>query len=94
MAKPQFYNSLYKVTSAGVTLSRGNFIGFMNQGATAQDVIITGSLIYNGLTAAGSTGVTFRCAAGEYINAEFSGIRPLGPTGLAGTALDIIAYGG
>ena len=93
MPKPPVYSSLYKVTSIGITLSRGNFTGFMNQGATAQDVILTGSLLYNGLTAAGSAGVTFRCAAGEYINAEFSGIRPLGPTGLAGTALDIIAYG-
>ena len=75
MPKPDSYNGIRKITTEGLTLPNGKFIGFMNQGRTAQSVTINGDLLYNGLTRT-SGGITFDVAADGYIPAECTHIKP------------------
>jgi len=83
MPKPDSYNGLRKITTEGLTLPNGKFIGFVNQGATAQNVHVWGDLVYNGLTRS-TAGVTFNVAGGALVNIEATALRP--------SAFDIIGY--
>lgn len=84
MPKPSNYNGVRKITTAGLTLPNGNFIGFIN-GTGSQQITIAGALIYNGLTRAASPdGITFNVAANAYVPVECSALRP--------ASFDILGY--
>lgn len=82
MPKPDSYNGIRKITTAGLTLPNGNFIGFVN-GTGSQEITIWGDLIYNGLTRS-SAGITFNAAGNAYIPVNCTALKP--------ASFDILGY--
>ena len=82
MPKPDSYNGIRKITTAGLTLPNGNFIGFIN-GTGSQQITIGGALVYNGLTRA-ADGITFNVAANAYVPVECNVLKP--------ASFDILGY--